>query len=140
MQVTGVAVRSKNSFDCNSSSPGMYGGGGHLGLSPHCKQTPTQPQHDYISGRNAAHRGFHPSRNPSTGWCKFPPAVPFTPALPASTRISAEMKPLMGGESSIRECAPRVPCMAQNMREPYVFALVQGSMQVRNVARHRSIA
>ena len=27
----------------------------------------------------AAQKGFHPSENSSTGWCKVSPAVPFTP-------------------------------------------------------------
>ena len=52
-----------------------------------------------IVGRNAAQRGFHPIRNPSTGWCKVSSAVPLTPAVPFCTRVSARIKPLLGRDS-----------------------------------------
>ena len=55
----------------------------------------------YVTGRNAAQWGFHPTRNPSTGWYKVPPAVPLSPAVPGSTRVSASMKPPMGRDSSV---------------------------------------
>ena len=47
-----------------------------------------------ITGRNAAQRRFHPTRNASTGWFKVLPAVPF------STRVSAGMKHPLGRDSS----------------------------------------
>ena len=46
-----------------------------------------------VTGRNAAQRGFHPTRKHSTGWFKVPPAVPLSPAMLFSTRVSAGMKP-----------------------------------------------
>ena len=55
----------------------------------------------HAHGRNAAQRGFHPCRNPSTGWFKVPPAVPLSPAVPFSTRFSAGMNPPMGRDSSV---------------------------------------
>ena len=60
----------------------------------------------YVNGRNAVQRGFIPPKNLSTGWCKVPPAVPFSPAVPASTRVSARMNPLMGTPRFTRECSP----------------------------------
>ena len=51
-----------------------------------------------ITGRNAAQRGFHPTRKPSTDWSKVSPAVP------SCTRISTGMKPPLGGDSSKSVC------------------------------------
>ena len=34
-----------------------------------------------ITGRNAAQRGFHLTRNPIAGWCKVPPVVSLSPAV-----------------------------------------------------------
>ena len=52
--------------------------------------------------------------NPSIVWCKVPPAVPFTPAVPASTRVSFRMKPPQGRDSSGNTawcawCPPQAP-------------------------------
>ena len=54
----------------------------------------------HVTGRNAAQRGFHPARKPSTGWCKVPPAVLLSPAVAFCTRVSAGMKPCLGRDSS----------------------------------------
>ena len=62
---------------------------------------PVQPEQ--VTGRNAAQWGIHPIRDPSTGWYKVPPAVPLSPAVPASTRVSARKKP-PPGRRFIREC------------------------------------
>ena len=61
-----------------------------------------------------AQRGFS-HQNPSTGWCKVPPAVPFPLAVPFSpavqlrTRIYARMKPRLGRDSSVL-CLELRPC------------------------------
>ena len=52
------------------------------------------PPPPHTTGRNAAQRGFHPTRNLKTGWCKVPPAVLLSPAVPLCPRVSAGMKPL----------------------------------------------
>ena len=46
------------------------------------------PVKRFITGRNATQKWFHPTRNPSTGWCTVPPAVPFLPAVPFCTKVS----------------------------------------------------
>ena len=43
----------------------------------------------HITGRNAAQRVLYPNRNSSTGWFKVPLAVPLSPAVSFSTRVSA---------------------------------------------------
>ena len=55
-----------------------------------------------VTGRNADQRGFHPTRSPSTGRFKVPPAVPLLPAVPLCTRVSAGMKPALGRDSSVK--------------------------------------
>ena len=45
-------------------------------------------------------RGFHPTKKNSSGWFKVPPAVPLSPAVPVSTRVSAEMKHPLGTRDS----------------------------------------
>ena len=52
---------------------------------PQCSMTTT------CTGQNAAQRGFHPTRNPSTGRVKVPPPVPLLPAVPFWTSVSAGM-------------------------------------------------
>ena len=57
-------------------------------------------------------RGFHPTRNPSTGWCKLAPAVPFPPVVIFCTRVSARMQPSLalrdasGKAGRTMSCAP----------------------------------
>ena len=55
----------------------------------------------HVHGRNAAQRGFHPTRKLTTGWFKVPPAVALSPAVPFCTLDSAGMKPLLGRDSSV---------------------------------------
>ena len=56
----------------------------------------------YVTGRNAAQRGFHPTRKPSINWFKVPPEVPLTPAVPFSSRVSAGINPPLGRVSSVK--------------------------------------
>ena len=64
----------------------------------------------HITGRIAAQRGFHPTRNPSNGRCKIPPAEPFTPAVPVSTRVSAGINTLWPAIHP-RACVCRAVCL-----------------------------
>ena len=64
----------------------------------------------HVTGRNAQ-RGFQPTRNPSTGWFRVPPAVSLSPAVPFCTRACAGMKPPMGRDSSVN-----VPAQCTNFQ------------------------
>ena len=59
-------------------------------------------------------------RNPSTGWCKVPSAVPLSPAVPFCTRVSASMK-LLWAAPLLRRTHARFPArssFAQRARVP----------------------
>ena len=58
---------------------------------------------DNLQDESRPRGGFIPNRNPSIGWCKVPPAVPFLPAVPFCTMVSAEMKPPLGPPRFVRE-------------------------------------
>ena len=65
------------------------------------------PDKAYVTARNAAHGGFHPTRKHRTGWFKVPPAAPLSPAVPLCTRVlyvCRDETPLLSNVHVVRFC------------------------------------
>ena len=77
--------------------------------------------------RNAAQRGFKPTRKASIGWFKVPPAVPLSQAVPLYTRVSAGIS--LGPPRFVREHTRDYYSMLASCGEEHVrFNVFKGKL------------
>ena len=104
--VRGAATVTNTTTTTPSSSGGGSGSKSKSKRNSRSNQDQKQGQEHALCETSTppdAQRGFHPTRNPGTGWLKIPPAVPLSPAVPICTRVSAGMNTPMGRDSSVTQ-------------------------------------